>query len=113
MDTKSKAVAKKVKSVAAPLKESDQIMEKASKGKSLRDPTKIGHKFTADTLKFGEGFLTDMEKPKEAPAPLSHGLRRLRLAGSRASIDFRHIRSFSRNFTRIDPPSPVVERFPG
>ncbi|MCO5595179.1 hypothetical protein L7F22_049218 [Adiantum nelumboides] len=64
MATKYKpVVAKKVKCIAAPLpKESDKIMEKISKDHSLRNLTKIGHKFTKETLdelKIGEGYLTD------------------------------------------------------
>lgn len=56
----------------------------------------------------------EKEPKKEAPAPLSQGLRRLRLAGSSSSIDFRHARalSMSRNFMRtpyVEPPSPVPE----
>ncbi|KAI0076698.1 hypothetical protein K474DRAFT_1662571 [Panus rudis PR-1116 ss-1] len=49
------------------------------------------------------------EPQKEAPAPISHGLRRLRLAGSSSSIDFRHMRGFSRNFSRPEPPTPIAE----
>lgn len=51
-----------------------------------------------------------IDQPKEAPAPLSHGLRRLRLAGSKSSVDLRHLRAFSRNFTQVEPPSPIMEQ---
>ena len=56
---------------------------------------------------------TDPVKTKEAPAPISHGLRKLRLAGSKSSIDIQHLRSLTRNFTRVEvePPSPVAGQF--
>ena len=60
--TKYKTVTKKVKPIAAPLpKDSDKVLDKASKEKILRDPLKIGHKFTKETLedlRVGEDFLS-------------------------------------------------------
>ena len=63
VETKYQTVAKKVKPIAAPLpKDSDKILDKASKEKILREPSKIGHKFTKETLEevhFGEDFLSE------------------------------------------------------
>ena len=65
VDTKYKTVAKKVKPVAAPLpKDSDGVLERVSKEHILRDPSKIGHTFTKETLeqlKIGGEFLTEVE----------------------------------------------------
>lgn len=45
-----------------------------------------------------------LDGPQKGPqAPISTGLRRLRLAGSSSSIDFGHHRAFSRNFTSSTP----------
>ncbi|KAL3692893.1 hypothetical protein R1sor_006544 [Riccia sorocarpa] len=51
VETKYKTVAKKVKPMAVPLPvDSREQIERASKEKSLRDPSRIGHKFTDATL---------------------------------------------------------------
>ena len=51
VDTKYKTVAKKVRPVAAPLPDdSAETMKRVSKEPILRDISKIGHKFTEETL---------------------------------------------------------------
>ncbi|KAL3688736.1 hypothetical protein R1sor_015045 [Riccia sorocarpa] len=66
---KYKSVLKKVKPVATPLPgDSQQQVELAAKQPDLRDVSRIGHKFTPETLmklKIGrDDFLTDCEKKK-------------------------------------------------
>ncbi len=67
IDTKYKTVDKKVKPVASPLpKESQEKIDGASKQPSLRDPKKIGHTFTPESLQKvqigGDNFLTPIER---------------------------------------------------
>lgn len=47
----------------------------------------------------------DLEDRKEAPAPLSTGLLRMRRGG--ASVDINHIRNFSRTLSNLGRPAVV------
>ena len=78
VDTKYKTVAKKVKPVALPLPpESKEKMDEASMQPNLRDPNKIGHKFTQETLKemkIGDkDFLSSVEKECFEEMLVKHG----------------------------------------
>lgn len=78
VDTKYKTVAKKVKPVALPLPpESKEKMDEASMQPNLRDPNKIGHTFTRETLKemkIGDkDFLSSVEKECFEEMLVKHG----------------------------------------
>jgi hypothetical protein len=67
MHTKYKIVDRKLKLAAVPLPlEAREILKQAEEEPSLRDQSKIGHKFTEETIKKlqigGSGFLTKVEK---------------------------------------------------
>lgn len=78
VDTKYKTVDKKVRPAAIPLPEdAREILKRASKEPSLRDPTKIGHKFTKETIQQlkigGDGFLLEAEEAAFRRMLLQHG----------------------------------------
>ncbi|KAL3696508.1 hypothetical protein R1sor_010584 [Riccia sorocarpa] len=78
VETKYKTVAKKVKPVAASLPEDARKQtEQASREKSLRDATKVGHKFTEatlDALKIGvDGSLLPSERLQFMEMLKNHG----------------------------------------
>ena len=67
INTKYKTVERKVRPAATPLPEdSEKIMKEVSTEPILRDPKRIGHKFTEETIKElrvgGEDFLTPTEE---------------------------------------------------
>ena len=65
VDMKYKIVAKKVKPIAVPLPDdSNEILKRVSREQTLRDPLKIGHSFTEETLaelQIGRDFLSKAE----------------------------------------------------
>ncbi|KAL3695982.1 hypothetical protein R1sor_010058 [Riccia sorocarpa] len=78
VDTKYKSVTKKVRPVATQLpKDCEEKMELASSQRKLRDPRRVGHKFTAETLKElqvgGGDFLTTAEKAEFVKMLKLHG----------------------------------------
>jgi hypothetical protein len=76
--TKYKTVDKKVRLVVVPLPpEARKILKCAEKEPSLRDQSKIWHKFTEKTIKKlqirGSGFLTKMEEEAFKKMIAEHG----------------------------------------
>ena len=76
--TKYKTVAKKVRPAAVPLPfEAKDVLERAKQEPSLRDRSKIGHKFTDETLKRlqigGDGLLTKFEEEAFKAMIARHG----------------------------------------
>ena len=77
VDTKYKTVDKKVRPAATPLPEdARELLKKASEEPSLRDPAKIGHKFTEKTIQQlkigGEGLLSEIEEAAFRKMLLQH-----------------------------------------
>jgi hypothetical protein len=76
--TKYKVVDKKVRPVAVPLPpEAREVLKRAEQEPSLRDQSKIGHKFTEETIKKlqigGGGFLTKVEEEAFKEMISKHG----------------------------------------
>ena len=76
--TKYKTVDKKVRPAAVPLPpEAREILKRAEEEPSLRDQSKIGHKFTEETIKKlqigGGGFLTKVEEEAFKEMIAEHG----------------------------------------
>jgi hypothetical protein len=76
--TKYKTIDKKVTPAAVPLPpEAKEILKKAKEEPSLRDRSKIGHKFMVETIKKlqseANGFLTKVEEEAFKEMIVEHG----------------------------------------